>query len=200
MPIDNITPDKVKEASSYLDLLLGGGTASLLILGYLYHLKLIEPKFKVISDKMSGYKEKFKDIFKRVQDAETHISEDREAFLVSQGEYREFEKHVNKTIERIDDAESKIEDFFIEMRSQYKELKIKFVDIRQAYKIQEDRVTDLEKSERRHYEELKTMSSDNRVMENELKYLRADMDEIKTTLKELSKNFEMFLLEMAKKS
>lgn len=199
MPIQNISPDQIKEASSLIDYALGGGTASLLILGYLYHSRIIEPKYKSILDKISGFATKFEGIFKRVDKAESNITEDRQAFLISQAEYREYQKHINEAIHRVDEAESKIEDFFLDIRNKYKELKTKFSDIKQAYKIQEDRITDLEKSERRHYEELKTMSSDTKVMENEIKYLRQDMNEIKTTLKELAKNFEMFLLEMAKK-
>ena len=200
MPIQNISADQIKEASSIIDFALGGGTASLLILGYLYHSKIIEPKYKSILEKINEFLDTFEVIFKRVGDAENNIKENKQAFLISQAEYKEYQKHINQVVQRVDDAESKMQDFFLEIRSKYKELKNKFNDIKQANNIQEDRVLDLEKNERKHYEELKTMSSDSKVMENEVKYLRADMNEIKTTLKELAKNFEMLLLQIAKKS
>ena len=200
MPIQNISAEQVKQAASIIDLFLGGGTASLLILGYLYHSRIIEPKYKTILDKISEFVTKFENIFKRVDKSEKSINEDRQAFLISQAEYKEYQKHINQAIQRIDAVESKIEDFFLELTTKYKELATKFSDIKQAYNIEEDRIVYLEKNERRNYKELKDMLTDSKVMKNEIKYLRQDMNEIKTTLKELAKNFEMLLLEIAKKS
>jgi chromosome segregation ATPase len=200
MPIQNISADQVKQASSIIDLFLGGGTASLLILGYFYHSRIVEPKYKIILNKISEFVTKLENIFKRVDKSEKSINEDRQAFLISQAEYREYQKHMNQAIQRIDAVESKIEDFFLELTTKYKELATKFSDIKEAYNTEEDRIVYLEKNERRNYKELKAMLTDSKVMENEIKYLRQDMNEIKTTLKELAKNFEMLLLQIAKKS
>lgn len=187
MPIP--TPEEQKAISDGIEYYLGGGGVSLVIGFYMAYDKFIKPKVDYFERKISKASEKH-DLYEHsIKEIEDYIKSDREAFIQFSKDYADFKGHTEEAIERVDKAESRINDYIVESKATISALLDRFGDIKTGLNIQEGRVADLEKNERKHYEELKDMDSDNRIMDREITYLRNDMSEIKDTLRTLTSSF-----------
>jgi len=183
------TQEDIETANSTIEYLLGGGATSLVVGVFLVFDKFIKPKFELFSKKMTDIEEKQGMINSSIKAFEEYIREDRQAFIEFSKEYSDFKGHTEEAIKRVDNAESRIDDYIVESKAQVNSLTERFGDIKTGYNIQEGRIADLEKNERKHYEELKDMHSDNRILDKEMSYLRNDISEIKDTLRALTSSF-----------
>lgn len=180
------TSEETQTASSGLEWLLGGGGAFGTGAVYFIYDKIIK-KFGDFDDKLSKIKVKQKILFDSIKGFDDYIKKDRDAFIEFSTEYNEFKGHTEEAIKRVDNAESNIDDFKVEIKAKAISLTERFGDLKTGTNIQEGRIADLEKKERKHYEELKDMNSDNRIMDREIQYLRNDMSDIKESLRQLTK-------------
>lgn len=179
--------NETQETTSHtIEWLAGGGGLGLSSLGYLIYDKFLKPKFDNFEKRITKLKEKQAIIFASLADFDNYIKDDRQTFIEFSKEYADFKGHTEEAIERVDKAESRIDDFIVEIKASSSNLIERFSDIKTGVNIQEGRIADLEKSERKHYEELKDMSSDNRIMDKEIAYLRSDMSDIKESLRQLT--------------
>jgi len=182
MPIPQETQET---ASRGLEWLLGGGGLGVSGIGYLIWDKFLK-KFDDFDKRLTKFKEKQAIIFDSLKDFDDYIKDDRQAFIDFSKEYSDFKGHTEEAITRVDRAESRIDDFIVEIKASSTSLVERFGDLKTGVNIQEGRIADLEKNERKHYEELKDMNSDSRIMDREITHLRNDISEIKETLRQLT--------------
>jgi len=178
--------EETQAASSGLEWLLGGGGVGVSGAAYFLYDKIFK-RFDDFSSKITKLKEKQKTIFASINVFDDYIKKDRDAFIDFSTDYNEFKLHTEEAIKRVDNVESKIDDFMVEIKAHGVSLTERFGDLKTGTNIQEGRIADLEKKERKYYEELRDMNSDNRIMDKEITYLRNDMSDIKDSLRQLTK-------------
>jgi chromosome segregation ATPase len=172
--------------SSYIEWILGGGATSLAGAFFGYHMKFVEPRIKEVLGKVSSVVGKTSEYDSQIDKLKGKFKRDTEGFASFQLEYLDFKAHTEEAIKRVDNAESRIDDFIVEIKASNSSLIARFGDMQTGINLQEGRISKLEGSERRHYEELKEMSSDTRIMEKEIQYLRNDMSDMKDLIKQMT--------------
>lgn len=182
MPIQQETAET---ANHGLQWLLGGGGIGASGVAYLIWDRFIK-KFGELETRSTKLKEKQAIIFDSLKNFDDYIKQDRQAFIDFSKEYSDFKGHTEEAICRVDKAESRIDDFIVEIKANSTSLIERFGDLKTGVNIQEGRIADLEKNERKHYEELKDMNSDSRIMDREITHLRNDMSDIKDALRQLT--------------
>lgn len=111
------------------------------------------------------------------------IDEDRNAFM-------EFASESRKHIERIDNAESRIEDVVAEVNHKIEKNADRVETVTSGHNMLELRLNAFEERERKHYEELSKMNSDNKVMDQRLTHIEQEASESKMILMKLSETVQ----------
>ena len=156
----------------------GGGIGSALLI---YH-NFIGSKLK------DSFKADFDKVTTRKKEKKEKIKEDREAFSHFQEDYSRNQRMNAEAVKRVDDLESKLEDFSVEVSHNANSLKDRFNDFKSGNAMQDLRIGNIEEKERKQYEEITQMTSNGKLLEQRLDFMAHEISELKTGLSELTKS------------
>ena len=161
-----MSPEEQQGLSQSLDLIIGGGGAS------------------VVASLLAVYNFLFKP---KIDDLNAKIKEDSSTFIALNEDLTRFKNDTRDAVGRLDNAESRIEDFVLEARTEIAGNKDRLDDFRNAHTMLERRINDIENRERSHYEELSKMSGNTQLLDQRLAFLEENSRNTNTALAELTK-------------
>lgn len=163
--------DEIRATGEYLDLIVGGGASSIIAALYLFYTIVFKPK---------------------IEDINKRLADDSQAFIEANEMFIRFKAHTEEAINRLDSAESRIEDFILEARTEIGSNKDRMSDFRSQFESTTQRVNDIESRERGHYEELKKMSGNAQLLEQRLEFIEKGVLDMKEEIRTMSRSFSEF--------